>query len=98
MTDAVPRSELRRCSPRPPRSPPDEVVTHALSRDVTLPHAGPDRGADHAGQRCDHTRPNTLGPRSLGELNDALDAALARTTSRRSRSPASRSSWPPAPT
>ena len=26
----------------------------------------------------DHTRPNTLGPRSLGELNAAIDAALAR--------------------
>ena len=26
----------------------------------------------------DHTRPNTLGPRGLGELNAALDAALAR--------------------
>ena len=26
----------------------------------------------------DHTRPNTLGPRGLGEFNAALDAALAR--------------------
>jgi 3-hydroxyacyl-CoA dehydrogenase/1,4-dihydroxy-2-naphthoyl-CoA synthase len=62
-----------------------EVVTHALSRDVTLPHtvsaAVPqgrtavlitlDNGQDHA-------RPTTLGVRGLGELNDALDAALLR--------------------
>ena len=57
---------------------PDEVVTRFLSRDVHLP--GTDRTAvlvtlDNGE---DHTRPNTLGPRGLSHLNDALDAALAR--------------------
>ncbi len=56
----------------------DEVVTRSLSRDFALP------GTDRTGVLItldngrDHTRPNTLGPRGLGELNAALDAALAR--------------------
>ena len=57
---------------------PDEVVTHALSRDVVLP-----RGAGTAvlitlDNGSDHTRPNSLGARGLGELNTALDAASSR--------------------
>ena len=56
----------------------DEVVTRALSRDVRL--AGVDQPAvlitlDN-GQ--DHTRPNTLGPSGLRNLNAALDTARAR--------------------
>ena len=47
----------------------------------------------------DHTKPNTFGPRSLIALNTAIDAALADDEiDRRSASPASRSSSPPAPT
>ncbi|MBA8794882.1 3-hydroxyacyl-CoA dehydrogenase/enoyl-CoA hydratase/carnithine racemase [Friedmanniella endophytica] len=59
-----------------------ELVTRALARDVALPGGGGDRPGTAVlitldnGQ--DHTRPNTLGPRSLGELNTALDTALAR--------------------
>jgi 3-hydroxyacyl-CoA dehydrogenase/enoyl-CoA hydratase/carnithine racemase len=63
----------------------DEVVTDALSRDVDLPPLAPGAGS---GKRTavlitldnhrDHKRPNTLGPRSLGRLNAAIDAALAR--------------------
>jgi 3-hydroxyacyl-CoA dehydrogenase/1,4-dihydroxy-2-naphthoyl-CoA synthase len=62
-----------------------EVVTHALSRDVVLPHTA--NPAWPAGRTAvlitldngqDHTRPTTLGVRGLGELNDALDAALTR--------------------
>ena len=55
----------------------DEVVTHAFSRDVGLPDGGVlvlitlDNGRDH-------TRPNTLGPRSLLELEAALLAAKER--------------------
>ena len=56
----------------------DEVVTHALSRDVTLPHAGRTAVLITLDNGADHSRPNTLGPRGLGELNAALDAALAR--------------------
>ena len=63
-----------------------EVVTRALSRDVRLPplprHGGQPGGGTLVlitlDNGADHTRPNTLGPRSLGELNAALDAALAR--------------------
>ena len=55
----------------------DEVVTHATVTDVPLPSGGVlalvtlDNGRDH-------TRPNTLGPVSLHELGDALDAQRAR--------------------
>ncbi|GAB3750194.1 3-hydroxyacyl-CoA dehydrogenase NAD-binding domain-containing protein [Microlunatus parietis] len=56
----------------------DEVVTHARSRDFTLPHAGKTGVLITLDNGRDHTRPNTLGPHSLRELNDAIDAALAR--------------------
>ena len=58
---------------------PDEVVTHALSRDVTLPHAGTTAVLITLDNGAGHSRPNTLGARGLGALNDALDTALART-------------------
>ena len=54
-----------------------EVVTHSYVRDVTLPTGGAlalitlDNGQDH-------TRPNTLGPLTLQELNGVLDALTAR--------------------
>jgi enoyl-CoA hydratase/carnithine racemase len=55
----------------------DEVVTHSYVRDIALPSGGTlalitlDNGRDH-------TRPNTLGPLSLLELSDTLDAQKAR--------------------
>jgi 3-hydroxyacyl-CoA dehydrogenase/enoyl-CoA hydratase/carnithine racemase len=56
---------------------PAEVVTRALVRYVELP-----LGADKAAlitldNGHDHTKPNTLGPASLHELDQALDAAYA---------------------
>jgi 3-hydroxyacyl-CoA dehydrogenase/enoyl-CoA hydratase/carnithine racemase len=57
----------------------DEVVTHSLVRDVplsgnrTLALLTLDNGRDH-------TRPNTLGPVTLLELNTALDELTARAT------------------
>lgn len=54
-----------------------EVVTHSFVRDVTLPSGGIlalitlDNGADY-------TRPNTLGPLTLQELDTVLDAQSAR--------------------
>ena len=57
-----------------------EVVTRALSRDIKLPHTSGTAVLITLDNGRDHTRPNTLGPRGLGELNRALDAALARTT------------------
>ena len=53
----------------------DEVVTHSHLRDVPLPSGGVlalvtlDNGRDH-------TRPNTLGPAGLAELDAAITAAL----------------------
>lgn len=55
-----------------------EVVTRALSRDVTLPHDGRTLVLITLDNGEDHTRPNTFGPRGLGELARALDAATAR--------------------
>jgi 3-hydroxyacyl-CoA dehydrogenase/enoyl-CoA hydratase/carnithine racemase len=55
-----------------------EVVTRALSRDIKLPHSSGTAVLITLDNGRDHTRPNTLGSRGLGELNRALDAALAR--------------------
>jgi 3-hydroxyacyl-CoA dehydrogenase/enoyl-CoA hydratase/carnithine racemase len=55
-----------------------EVLTQALSRDIQLPHTAGTAVLITLDNGRDHTRPNTLGPRGLGELNRALDAALAR--------------------
>jgi 3-hydroxyacyl-CoA dehydrogenase/enoyl-CoA hydratase/carnithine racemase len=55
-----------------------EVVTRALSRDIKLPHTAGTAVLITLDNGRDHKRPNTLGPRGLGELNRALDAALAR--------------------
>jgi 3-hydroxyacyl-CoA dehydrogenase/enoyl-CoA hydratase/carnithine racemase len=56
-----------------------EVVTRALSRDVTLPHAARTAVLITLDNGRGPTRPNTLGARGLDELNRALDAALGRT-------------------
>ena len=56
-----------------------EVVTHALSRDILLPHANQTAVLITLDNGHDHTRPTTLGPRGLSSLNDALDAATSRT-------------------
>jgi 3-hydroxyacyl-CoA dehydrogenase/enoyl-CoA hydratase/carnithine racemase len=55
-----------------------EVVTRALTRDIRLPHAAGTAVLITLDNGRGHTRPNTLGPRGLGELNQALDAALVR--------------------
>ena len=57
---------------------PDEVVTEAKSRDVTLPHGAGTMALITLDNGLDHNRPNTFGPRSLASLNRAVDAALAR--------------------
>ena len=59
-------------------SAPDEVVTHALSRDVVLPHGAGTAVLITLDNGMDHTRPNSFGARGLAELDRALDAALAR--------------------
>src|SRR5699024_5613141 len=56
----------------------DEVITKALSRDITLPGGAGTCVLITLDNGLDHKRPNTFGPGSLGELNTAIDAALAR--------------------
>ena len=63
-----------------PEGAPEEVVTHALVRDVDLGAFG------HKGTLAlitldnglDHTRPNTFGPQSLMALDGAITEALSR--------------------
>jgi enoyl-CoA hydratase/carnithine racemase len=57
---------------------PDEVVTEAQSRDVVLPYGAGTMALITLDNGLDHNRPNTLGPKSLASLNEAIDAALDR--------------------
>ncbi|MUN36271.1 3-hydroxyacyl-CoA dehydrogenase NAD-binding domain-containing protein [Actinomadura litoris] len=56
----------------------DEVVTHALVRDVALPRGAGTLALITLDNGHDHTRPSTFGPRGLTELGEALDAVAAR--------------------
>ena len=63
-----------------PDGAPEEVVTHALIRDIDLTPFG------HKGSLAlitldnalDHTRPNTLGPQSLASIDAAITDAVSR--------------------
>lgn len=55
----------------------DEVVTHALVRDVRLA-SGRTLALITLDNGRDHTRPNTLGPATLAELGGVLDTLAAR--------------------
>ena len=63
-----------------PEGAPEEVVTHALVRDIDLTPFG------HKGtlalitldNSLDHTRPNTLGPQSLASIDAAITDAVSR--------------------
>jgi len=55
----------------------DEVVTHSPSRDVRLP-SGKVLALITLDNGRDHTRPNTLGPKTLMELGKRLDDLAAR--------------------
>ncbi len=70
--------ELQQLLDRAAGFSPDEVVTEAKSRDVALPYGAGTMVLVTLDNGRDHTRPNSLGPRSLASLNTALDAALAR--------------------
>ena len=64
-----------------PAGAPEEVVTHALVRDIDLAPFG---AAGHLAlitldNGMDHNRPNTFGPQSLLELDKAITDALSRT-------------------
>ncbi|MBX3194248.1 MAG: enoyl-CoA hydratase/isomerase family protein [Microbacteriaceae bacterium] len=56
---------------------PDEVVTHSLVRDVTLP-SGKVLALVTLDNGRDHTRPNTLGPNTLLELKGVLEGLRDR--------------------
>ena len=62
-----------------------EVVTRALSRDITLPRAAGTAVLITLDNGRGHTRPNTLGAHGLGELNRALDARSGPQRHRRDR-------------
>jgi 3-hydroxyacyl-CoA dehydrogenase/enoyl-CoA hydratase/carnithine racemase len=55
----------------------DEVVTHSPVRDVRLP-SGKVLALITLDNGRDHTRPNTLGPKTLMELGERLDELKAR--------------------
>ncbi|CAN2207242.1 multifunctional fatty acid oxidation complex subunit alpha [Candidatus Nanopelagicaceae bacterium] len=63
-----------------PDGAPEEVITHALVRDIDLTPFG------HTGtlalitldNSLDHTRPNTLGPQSLASIDAAITDAASR--------------------
>ncbi len=57
---------------------PDEVVTHALARDVELPGGAGTMALITLDNGHDHTRPNTLGPRTLIGLGEVLDGLKVR--------------------
>lgn len=56
----------------------DEVLTHAHCRDVELPGGAGTAALITLDNGKDHTRPNTLGPKSLVALWEALDATVDR--------------------
>ncbi|MSW64068.1 MAG: 3-hydroxyacyl-CoA dehydrogenase, partial [Actinobacteria bacterium] len=56
---------------------PDEVVTQALTRLVTLPGVDKPLALITLDNGHDHTRPSTFGPGGLASLDAALDQALA---------------------
>lgn len=57
---------------------PDEVVTHAPVRYVDLPHGAGTAAILTMDNGFDHTKPTTFGPRSLTNIEAAVDEALAR--------------------
>ena len=57
---------------------PNEVVTHALVQDVALPGGGGTLALVTLDNGHDHTRPNTFGPASIGELHDAIRSLRTR--------------------
>jgi 3-hydroxyacyl-CoA dehydrogenase/enoyl-CoA hydratase/carnithine racemase len=57
---------------------PDEVVTHAPVRFVSLPRGAGTAALITLENGFDHTKPTTLGPTSLANIGRAIDEALGR--------------------
>lgn len=55
----------------------DEIVTHSFVRDIAMP-SGRTIALVTLDNGADHTRPSTLGPKTLFELGDVLTALRAR--------------------
>ncbi|HYI55194.1 MAG TPA: enoyl-CoA hydratase/isomerase family protein, partial [Microlunatus sp.] len=77
-TPLMPEDELQAMLAEASELTPDERVTRFLSRDLVLPHTGRTAVLITLDNGEDHTKPNTLGPRSLSAFNTALNEALAR--------------------
>jgi len=58
---------------------PDEVVTHARVRRVTLPRGAGTMALITVDNDKDHTRPTTFGPAGLASLDAAIDEVAAMT-------------------
>ncbi|MGW6131577.1 3-hydroxyacyl-CoA dehydrogenase NAD-binding domain-containing protein [Cellulomonas sp. NPDC055163] len=65
-------------TPTTENAPRPERVTHALVRDVTLPRGAGTLALVTLDNGFDHTKPTTLGPGGLAELQAALRAQQAR--------------------
>ncbi|MGZ4603516.1 MAG: 3-hydroxyacyl-CoA dehydrogenase NAD-binding domain-containing protein [Kineosporiaceae bacterium] len=61
-----------------PAAVPEEVVTHALVRDVDLPGGAGRLALITLDNGRDHTRPSTFGPAGLAALNATVDQVAAR--------------------
>src|SRR3954468_21602906 len=57
---------------------PDEVVTRAPVRYLTLPHGAGTAALITLDNGFDHTKPTTFGPRSMQNIRAAIDEALSR--------------------
>jgi 3-hydroxyacyl-CoA dehydrogenase/enoyl-CoA hydratase/carnithine racemase len=57
---------------------PNEVVTHAHVREVSMPHGAGTLALITLDNGFDHTKPNSFGPKGLQELEAALDSVLDR--------------------
>ena len=57
---------------------PDEVVTHAPVRYVSLPQGAGTAALITLDNGFDHTKPTTLGPTSMANIGRAIDEALGR--------------------
>ena len=78
MSTVLGTAELQALLEQTAAATPDEVVTHAFSRDVVLPHGAGTGVLITLDNGLDHRRPSSFGARGLAELDAALDAALAR--------------------
>jgi 3-hydroxyacyl-CoA dehydrogenase/enoyl-CoA hydratase/carnithine racemase len=71
-------TDLRALSEAAAEALPDEVVTQALVRDISLPNGAGTLALITLDNGLDHTKPSTFGPRGLLSLQAALDQIETR--------------------